>query len=521
MPWVAWWRCSGTPAPGAGVGIALGTALAVVLAAGATVAVAGLGPAGAAGVRPRTAAGAGDWLVYHHDPSGSGVAGSGVDPASLRAAWTSPALDGQLYGEPLVLGTRVYVATEDDTVYALSARNGSVLWRRHLARPVPAADLPCGDIAPAVGITGTPVIDPARHEIFVVADQIGAGGPAHVLYGLGTTGGRVELRQAVDPSGSSPAALLQRVSLTLDRGAVVLGYGGNYGDCGHYHGWVVAVPEVGGPMREFEVDAGPGESQGAVWMGGAAPVVDGNGDVWVATGNGSVTTPSGPYDHSDSVLELSPSMQLLQSFAPSDWYRLSAEDADLGSAPPALLADGTVLQGGKGHTLYLLRQAKLGGVGGQLDQRSGVCSSGVDGGTAVVGDVAYLPCQSGLLAVRVDPAGTMTLRWRTPTGAGGPPIVADGLVWTIGGRTLYGLSPSTGDAVRQLSVGANADHFPTPSVGDGLLLAPAGDRVVAFGQPVHLGRPGRRGHGESPSAAPRAFRARLGATLGGSPGIFG
>lgn len=483
-----WWP----PVSGAGVGI-LGTALAAVLAAGVSVAVAGDVPAAGAGVRARAAAGSGDWLVYHHDPAGSGDLGATVDLASLRSAWTSPALDGQLYGEPLVFGARIYVATEHDTVYALSARSGSVLWRRHLARPVPAADLPCGDIAPTVGITGTPVIDPARHEIFVVADQLEAGVPAHVLYGLGTAGGRVDLRQAVGPAGSSPSALLQRVSLTLDRGEVVFGYGGNYGDCGRYHGYVAAVPEVGGPMRDFEVDAGPGESQGAVWMGGAAPVIDGSGDVWVATGNGSVTSPSGPYDHSDSVLELSPSMQLLQSFAPSHWYRLSAEDADLGSASPALLPDGTVVQGGKGHAAYLLRQAKLGGIGGQVDQRSGVCNGDIDGGTAVVGDVAYLPCQSGLLAVRVNAAaGTMTLRWRTPTGAGGPPIVAGGLVWTIAGGTLYGLSPSTGGAVQRLSITAGADHFPTPSVGDGLLLAPAGNRVVAF----------------APAAAKKAEKAR-------------
>ncbi len=64
---------------------------------------------------------------------------------------------------------------------------------------------------------------------------------------------------------------------------------------------------------------------------------------------------------------------------------------------------------------------------------------------------------------------------------GGPPIVAAGLVWTIGQNgTLYGLDPATGKVRQQASIGAVANHFPTPSVGDGLLLAPAANQVVAF-----------------------------------------
>lgn len=437
-------------------------------------------------------AGSGDWPVYHGDPAGSGEVTAKVDLSSLGRLWRSPALDGQLYGEPLVVGGSVYVATEGDSVYALSSSTGAVRWRRHLGTAVPSGDLPCGDISPAVGVTGTPVVDVAAHELFVVADEVVAGHPEHWLYGLGLGGGGVELRQRVDPPGADPSALLQRTGLTLDRGDVVFGFGGNYGDCGSYHGWVVSVPEAGGTARRFEVDAGAGESQGAVWMGGAAPVVDGNGDIWVATGNGSVTSKSGPYDDADSVLELSPSLHLLQSFAPSNWYRLSAEDLDLGSASPALLPDGTVVQGGKGHTLYLLRRPRLGGIGGQLGRRAGVCAGDIDGGTAVSGDVAYLPCQSGLLAVRVDAAaGRLTVRWQAGSGAGGPPIVAGGLVWTIAGGTLLGLDPSTGAATEQLPVTAGADHFPTPSVGDGLLLAAGDDEVSAFGPPGALRRRAR------------------------------
>ena len=87
-------------------------------------------------------------------------------------AWTSPVLDGQVYGEPLEATGRVFVATENDTMYALAANTGAVLWSTHVGTPVPSGDLPCGDISPTVGITGTPVVDVARGEIFAVADEL-------------------------------------------------------------------------------------------------------------------------------------------------------------------------------------------------------------------------------------------------------------------------------------------------------------------------------------------------------------
>ena len=66
------------------------------------------------------------WTVYHGDTAGSGVATSVTSVDVSSPAWTSTSLDGQLYGEPLVSDERVYVATENDTVYALSANTGAV-----------------------------------------------------------------------------------------------------------------------------------------------------------------------------------------------------------------------------------------------------------------------------------------------------------------------------------------------------------------------------------------------------------
>ncbi len=422
--------------------------------------------------------------MYHGDPAGDGVATGVASVATGSPAWSSAALDGQLYGEPLVSGGRVFVATENDTVYALSAANGAVAWSVHLGTAVPSSALPCGDITPTVGVTGTPVIDTSRSELFVVADELVNGAPAHELVGLDKATGKTELTQDVDPPGSTPSALLQRTGLTLDNGRVVFGFGGNYGDCASYHGWVVSVPEAGGTAADFAVDSGSGESQGAIWMGGAAPVVDAKGDVWVTAGNGSVYSASHAYDDSDSVLELSPSLSLLQYFAPTNWASNNARDLDLSTAV-ALLSDGQVVAAGKTRAVYLLNGASLGGIGGQQASLPAACSQDIDGGVAFVGTTVYLPCFSGVIAVQVSisPAA-LKLLWSSGD-AGGPPIVAAGLVWTIGQNgVLYGLDPATGSVRAQAAVGAPANHFPTPGVGAGYLLVPTANRVVAYRAPA-------------------------------------
>ncbi len=416
------------------------------------------------------------WTVYHGDPIGSGVDTSGVTFSPAAPAWQSPVLDGQVYGEPLESGGRVYVATENDTVYALAADTGAVLWSTHVGPAVPSSDLPCGDISPQVGITGTPVIDVGRGEIFAVADELIDSAPAHMLVGLNMYTGTQELNQDVDPPGSSPPHLLQRTGLNLDGGSVIFGFGGNLGDCEPYHGWIISVPEGGGTASQYDTTGTtPNGTQGAVWLGGAAPEVDAAGNIWAATGNGSSAE---PYDGSDSVFELSPQLALKQLFAPSDWSEDNSNDRDLGSSVPALLPNGTAFQAGKSQTGYLLSQATLGGIGGQLTTVPVCQSADVDGGNVVLGSIVYIPCQGGVQAIQTSPGPSVL--WQAGDDIGAPPIDAGGLLWVVHGSDLDALDPTTGATVQTLDVGGEANHFPTPSVGDGLLLAPSTNQVYAF-----------------------------------------
>ena len=123
------------------------------------------------------------WTTYDQNGLRTGVDASGASFSPPTAAWTSPALDGSLFGQPLIYANRVFAATENDTIYALAADTGAVLWSKHLATPFSPSTVPgiCGDIDPTVGITGTPVIDTARDEIFVVATEQVPGGASHHL----------------------------------------------------------------------------------------------------------------------------------------------------------------------------------------------------------------------------------------------------------------------------------------------------------------------------------------------------
>lgn len=453
------------------------------------------------GGRPgRLASGFGtSWTVYHGNSLGTGVDGSEADLRPLHTAWVSPILRGQLYGEPLVYAGRVFAATESDTVYALTARSGRVLWSAHVGRPVPTGDLPCSDISPSVGVTGTPVIDPARGEMFLVADELAAGSDAsHHLVGLDIYSGHVELNEAVNPPGSTPTALLQRPGLALDHGEVVIGFGGNDGDCGNYHGTLAAVPEGGGRPHYYRVDASKGEREGAIWMGGAAPLVDSERNIWFAIGNGSQS--SEPYDYSDSVTELSTALRREQFFAPSTWEQDNSSDADLGSTAPALVG-GYVFQVGKGHVAYLLARKHLGGIGGQLAKMP-LCSQDPHGGVAVRNSIVYVACGNGVTAVRLSARSPhLKILWTTaatPSGTpiNGPAILAGGLVWSLDSNgTLWGLNPSNGShVVHEQTNGGEANHFPTPSAADGLLLAPTTDRIFAYA--------GRAGLPPPPTPAP-------------------
>lgn len=400
-----------------------------------------------------------DWPAYHRDAVRTGAGPARPAAGRLAIAWRRR-LDGAVYGQPLAVGGLVIAATEGDTVYGLDRASGAIRWRAHLGTPVPLSALPCGDINP-LGITGTPVYDPANGLVYAVAETTGY---RHVLAGIAVTTGRVLLRRVIPMPDGQPRYDQQRAALTLDAGRVYVAFGGLDGDCGPYRGSIVGAGVSGrGPLVSYQVPTAHGAG---MWAAGG-PAVAPSGTIYVSAGNGAATSP--PFDGSDSVTALTPRLRRTGIFAPATWPADNATDLDLGSASPALLPQAQILAVGKRGVAYLLNAQHLAGVGSQRAQAP-VCPA--FGGMSVRGTVVYVPCETGGMAAVDTVGGRITVRWRGPAGAQGSPVTGGGAVWVPDWNTgmLYELDPATGRVRYRIALGGPLPHFASPSLSGGLAL---------------------------------------------------
>jgi outer membrane protein assembly factor BamB len=458
-------------------------------------------------------AGEAAWTTYHGDATRTGNDPQAISPQTPSFAWQSPNLGAPIWNQPLVVGSRVYLATVGDDVYALEAATGQIAWHASAGTPVPSNQLPCGDVTPTVGIVGTPVIDPATGVLYAVADTWNGSQAQHVLEGFRISNGEKVLSTVVDPPGADPKAILQRSALNLSGSNVVFGFGGNDGDCSVYKGAVVSVPESGAAPSYWQVPiAAPSTGGGAVWSTGG-PAVDAAGNVFASTGNPN--PPSGQeattYDYSDSVVELNPALGLTGFFEPPTWQHDSNADLDLSSAAPELLPGGLVFQAGKTGTGYLIDESTLAGGAAAIYSHQVCAGAGSFGGDSYAAGVIYMPCTNGTQALSYDAAArTFTPLWQGPKDAFGPPIVSAGLVWDVasggfsgGGTKLYGLEPASGKVrYTETLPSPVADHFASPSAGGGRVLVSTGSTVSAFQVgtviPSAVGNSGPRGTGVPP-----------------------
>lgn len=440
-------------------------------------------PAGPASSTPSAtstpaAASSDAWSSYHGTTTLTGVVPAGASLDHASRAW-SVDLGGAVHGQPVVADGRIVAATERNRVVALDPA-GHVLWSRTLGTPLThvAAVAGCGDIDP-LGITSTPAIDTATHTVYVVAEVDAGGGTVHhVLTGLDLTTGRTVLSTSVDPplpAGESAVHLLQRASLAVADGRVYVAYGGNAGDCGHYHGWVVGVHETGAPDPvSFEV--APDGEGGAVWESGGGIAVAPDGDLFVTTGNANPDPPSGgpdPERYTESVVELTADLHPVAAFKD----RVAGGDEDLSTSNPVLLPGGLVFAVGKTDIAFLLRQGDL----SQVAAIHGVCGSDPDGAPAFDQrtDRVFVPCRGGGIQ-EVDLA-TRTLGPRLAGADSGPTVIGSDL-WALDypSGALTEWDPQTRQRLQTVQTGSTVATFASPSSADGLLLVPTLQGVTAF-----------------------------------------
>jgi len=425
---------------------------------------------------------------------------------------------GRLYAQPLYWqppGSSsgiVIVASESNTVAALDAENGRTVWTRYLGTPAPRAAFPCGNIDP-LGITGTPVIDPANGTLYLDAMVLDASGPRHQLVALSLADGSImpgwpiDLGEALRAIGQSFDSDVQnqRGALALLGHTLYVPYGGFFGDCGDYHGWVVGVP-LGDPHRVIAWRTrGRG---GGIWAPGG--IASDGESLYVATGN---TVGAAQWADGEAVFRLAPDLPhsggKTDFFAPADWRRLDGRDADLGGTNPLPLtiesgrgAQRLLLALGKDRHAYLLDPLDLGGLGANVVAEP-VAAYAIrtapaafpDGGAAVVafqGRGAHCPAgQRGdltVLRITGTPPAIATAWCGMMSGAGAPIVTtsdgrSDPVVWITGAEgdnRLHGFRGDTGEPLFTGQPLAGLRHFGTPLAAAGKLFVGADNRVYAF-----------------------------------------
>jgi hypothetical protein len=346
-------------------------------------------------------------FVYHNDNGRTGqnlnetvLTTGNVNETQFGKLFSCP-VDGQIYGEPLYVqgvsfpgnnnvpaGTYnvVYVATENDSLYAFDADGTSCtqLWQVSFltngAQTLNTADIGgCANISPQVGITSTPVIDPALNEIFVLArTKTGSSGNYtyyQTLYALEITSGTIVQSTQIQASVSStngpvtfnPQTQNQRAGLFVINGVVYIAWA-SHCDIQPYHGWLIGYEESN--MQQVGVfNTTPNGVQGGIWQSGAAPAVDEYGNLYFMNGNGTFDVNTGGVDYGEGLTKVNLSGNSLvveDYFVPSNYQTLNASDLDLGSGGPLLIPTQPtpptqmLVAAGKQGMVYLVNQTDLG-----------------------------------------------------------------------------------------------------------------------------------------------------------------
>src|SRR5262245_33957216 len=141
----------------------------------------------------------------------------------------STPVHGQVYAQPLVVGSTVFLATESNDIYGLDAETGAVQWTRNLGVPFNASDVGCGDLTPTIGVTGTPVVDSATNTAYFFSKTYDSGAAAWFAHAVDVATGNERSGFPVAIAGSAandpskvfvPKVQMQRPGLLLLDGVV-------------------------------------------------------------------------------------------------------------------------------------------------------------------------------------------------------------------------------------------------------------------------------------------------------------
>jgi hypothetical protein len=393
--------------------------------------------------------------TYHNDLARDGantqeyaLTTSTVNSSTFRKLF-SCSVDGAIYAQPLWVANLtinsakhnvIFVATQHESLYAFDAdANPCVpLWTVSLidnthGGSASETSVPSGpgglvghgngDIAPEVGVTGTPVIDPSTNTLYVVSKSVNQSGPTFYqrLHAIDITtgnekfGGPANITSSITFPGTGDGGSTdsfnaqqenQRPGLALVNGVVYVAWA-SHEDTPPYYGWVVSFNASTLAVKNV-LNVSPNVQYGGIWMGGGAPSADANNNLYLITGNATfdATNGSAPNnDYGDSFLQLSTGLTVSSYFAPSDELFDGTNDNDFGAGGAAVvlnLTSGTlkhlVIGGGKDGVLYLLNGDNMGGLGDSNARQDFSIGNGIFATGAFWNNNFYIAGASGPLS---------------------------------------------------------------------------------------------------------------------------
>jgi hypothetical protein len=497
--------------------------------------------------------------TYHNDNYRTGwnstettLTPATVASSSFGLLETVP-LDDQVDAVPLIVpgvnitagsnqGTHdvVYIATGNNTVYAIDASAGTVLLTRNLGEAV-FAPLGCNNNGPHVGVDSTPVIDVSTNTLYLIAYTTGKSGPVYTLHALAL--GNLSDTQA--PTVVTASHTLsngttftfnakyqrQRPGLLLANGNIYAGFGSFCDFSANVsRGWLLGwnattlAPLSANQLNDTQATSPDSFFLSSIWMSGYGPAADDSGDVLFVTGNSdySGTTYDGITNIQESVVKVSANLtNLADLFTPSNWSSLDQGDVDFGSGGLLVLPNqpGTLphlaVAAGKYGEMYLMNEDNLGGYSPNGNNVLGTYSIGgcwcgesyfvnSDGKARIVGSGGN---QVTVWKLNTSPAPTLTQVAQTPalhTGQFGgffTSVSSNGnsnaIIWALlrpvskanVAVSLYAFNPNAGGKTMKVLFHGNAGAWPNlggdsnqvPVVANGKVYVATNKQLQIFG----------------------------------------
>ena len=333
----------------------------------------------------------------------------------------------------------VYVATENNTVYAVDVHSGTILLSQSLGSPVPKP-LNCNNNGPYVGINSTPVIDAVNKLLYVMAYT--NNGPTYTLYGLAMGSLAKQVSTVVSASHTltngttftfNATYQRQRPGLLLANGYIYAGFGSFCDfDPALSRGWLLGwaqgtlTPLAHNELMDTQASDSGSFFLSSIWMSGYGPATDDSGNILFVTGNSdsSVDTYDGITDLQESVVKVKYDLStVLDHFTPSNQFSLDQGDTDFGAGGVLVLPDqpGSIphmaVAAGKDGNMYFMNEDDLGGFSPTINNVLGTYSIG----NCWCGESYYVDPSDGLGRVvssggAGNPASSNTLGiWKVST----------------------------------------------------------------------------------------------------------